>query len=113
MEHPVSLISNNVPNNFCKLETERAILSILQERVAKAISNISFLPPHIQTRIKEGVNPPEGSERDIEFEKNKGYLRDVVKGVISRRREGLGGEHVPFIDNLLQSGVPDEQVYLQ
>ena len=51
-----------------------------------------------------------GSERDVEFEKNRQYLRDVVKGVISRRREGLGGEHVPFIDNLLQSGVPEDQV---
>ena len=64
-----------------------------------------------QTRIKEGSSPPEGSDRDVEFQKNRGYLRDVVKGVISRRREGLGGEHVPFIDNLLQSGVPDDQVY--
>ena len=51
-----------------------------------------------------------GSERDVEFEKNRQYLRDVVKGVIGRRREGLGGEHVPFIDNLLQSGVPEDQV---
>ena len=64
-----------------------------------------------QARIKEGSSPPEGSERDVDFEKNRGYLRDVVKGVIGRRREGLGGEHVPFIDNLLQSGVPDDQVY--
>jgi hypothetical protein len=65
----------------------------------------------MEARIKEGSSPPEGSERDVDFEKNRGYLRDVVKGVIDRRREGLGGEHVPFIDNLLQSGVPDDQVY--
>jgi cytochrome P450 family 20 subfamily A len=64
----------------------------------------------MEARIKEGSSPPEGSERDVDFEKNRGYLRDVVKGVIDRRREGLGGEHVPFIDNLLQSGVPDDQV---
>ena len=46
----------------------------------------------------------------MEFEKNRQYLRDVVKRVISCRHEGLGGEHVPFIDSLLQSGVSDEQV---
>ena len=54
--------------------------------------------------------PEEGSERDVEFKKNRQYLKDVVKGVIDRRREGGGGEHVPFVDNLLQSGVPDDQV---
>ena len=36
-----------------------------------------------------------------------------MKGVTSRRREGLGGEHVPFIDSLLQSGIPDDQVAIQ
>ena len=33
-----------------------------------------------------------------------------MKRVISQRREGGGEEYVPFIDNLLQSGVPDDQV---
>ena len=56
--------------------------------------------------------PEEGSERDLEFKKNRGCLQDVVKGVISRRREGQGDEHVPFIDNLLQSGVPEDQASL-
>lgn len=63
----------------------------------------------METRIREGVDPEKGSEREVEFEKNKQYLRDVVTGVINRRKEGLGGEHVPFIDNLLQSGVPEDQ----
>ena len=62
--------------------------------------------------MKEGKDPPKGSERDVEFQKNTAYLRDTVKGAIRRRREGLGGEYVPFIDNLLQSGVPDDQVWV-
>ena len=53
--------------------------------------------------------PEEGSERDLEFKRNRGYLQEVVKGVIARRRKGQGDEHVPFIDNLLQSGVPEDQ----
>ena len=56
------------------------------------------------------MDPPEGSERDRELQKNVKVLRDLVKRVISQRREGGGEEYVPFIDNLLQSGVPDEQV---
>jgi len=36
-------------------------------------------------------------------------MRDVVKRVLQQRREGEGEEHIPFIDNLLQSGVPEEQ----
>ena len=63
----------------------------------------------LQKRIKEGVVPPEGSERDTAFKKNRGFMRDVVKSVIAQRREGGGDEHIPFIDNLLQSGVPDDQ----
>jgi len=31
-------------------------------------------------------------------------MRDVVKRVLQQRREGEGEEHIPFIDNLLQSG---------
>ena len=64
----------------------------------------------MQTRLKEGKVPEKGSERVMEFERNRQYLREVVKNVISRRKEGLGGDHVPFIDNLLQSGVSEDQV---
>lgn len=64
----------------------------------------------LQKRIREGVDPDEGSERDVNFQKNRQFLHDVVKGVINRRREGASEEHVPFVDNLLQSGVPDDQV---
>lgn len=56
------------------------------------------------------MDPDDGSERDVNFQKNRQFLQDVVKGVIDRRREGASEEHVPFIDNLLQSGVPDDQV---
>ena len=62
-----------------------------------------------QKRIKEGVDPPEGSERDTAFKKNCQYMKDMVKVVIAQRREGGGEENIPFIDNLLQSGVPDDQ----
>ena len=47
----------------------------------------------------------------MDFEKNTQCLRDIVKDAISRRQQGIGGEHIPFIDSLLQSGVPDDQVY--
>ena len=63
----------------------------------------------LQTRIKEGVDPPEDSKRTVDFDKNRQFLKDVVKGVIHRRRDGSGEEHVPFIDNLLQSGVAEDQ----
>ena len=49
------------------------------------------------------MDPPEGSERDRELQKNVKFLRDVVNRVISQRREGGGEEYAPFIDNLLQS----------
>lgn len=32
-----------------------------------------------------------------------------MRDVIARRREGRGEDHVPFIDNLLQSGVDEDQ----
>ena len=60
--------------------------------------------------MKEGVDPPETSEREANFQKNRQFMRDVVKRVLQQRREGEGEEHIPFIDNLLQSGVPEEQV---
>lgn len=60
--------------------------------------------------MREGGELEEGSERDLAFKKNTQYMRDVVKEVIRRRKEGLSKDHVPFLDTLLQSGVPDEQV---
>ena len=75
------------------------------------IASIIYSLSLSQTCIKEGATQPEG-ERAVEFEKNKQYLRDVVKAALTHRREGRGGEHVPFIDSLLQSGVSEEQVWL-
>ena len=46
----------------------------------------------------------------MDFEKNRQCLRGIVKDAISRHQQGIGEEHVPFIDSLLQSGVPDDQV---
>ena len=58
------------------------------------------------------MDPAEGSERQIKFQKNRQFIADLVKNVIQQRKDGEEGEeeHVPFIDNLLQSAVPEEQV---
>ena len=79
----------------------------LDEVVFGLVSIVAFF---LQKRIKEGVDPPEGNERDTAFKKNCGFMKDLAKAVIAQRREGGGEEHIPFIDNLLQSGVPDDQV---
>ena len=71
--------------------------------------------PHIyhisfpQERIAHG--PPEAdSDREKEFQRNLQSLKDIVRRIVQARREGQGGEELPFIDALLQSGVPEEQV---
>ena len=57
------------------------------------------------------VGPPEpGSEREREFNTNLQSMKDAVLRVISRRREGSITEDIPFIDALLQTQVPEEQV---
>ena len=37
-------------------------------------------------------------------------MKDAIQRVITKRRNGEEEETIPFIDNLLQSGAPDEQV---
>jgi len=37
-------------------------------------------------------------------------MKDMVHRIVQARREGKGSEDLPFIDALLQSGVPEEQV---
>jgi len=37
-------------------------------------------------------------------------MKDIVCSIVHARREGKGSEDLPFIDALLQSGVPEKQV---
>ena len=58
------------------------------------------------------VGPPEpGSAREKLCNDYSQQMKDTIQKVITRRRNGEDGEEsVPFIDALLQSGMPDEQV---
>ena len=73
-----------------------------------------MLPSHIshhysQERIVHG--PPEAdSDREKDFQRNLQSMKDMVRSIVHARREGKGSEDLPFIDALLQSGVPEKQV---
>ena len=67
------------------------------------------LPPPPQERIAHGPPEPDG-EREAEFQRNLQYMKDIILRIVQARREGKGAEELPFIDALLQSGVPEEQV---
>ena len=57
--------------------------------------------------------PPEpGSAREKMCNDYSQQLKGTIQSIITKRRNGEGKENVnvPFIDSLLQSGVPDEQV---
>ena len=55
--------------------------------------------------------PPEpGSVREKMFNDYSQQLKDTMNRVMTKRRDGEETQSVPFIDGLLQSGVPDEQV---
>ena len=57
------------------------------------------------------VGPPEpGSVREKELQSCCQQMRCKLQDVIDKRRNGQSMESVPFIDALLQSGVPDKQV---
>ena len=65
--------------------------------------------PFPQERIAHG--PPEAdSDREKDFQHNLQILKDMVHRIVQARREGQSREELPFIDALLQSGVPEEQV---
>lgn len=60
------------------------------------------------------IGPPKpGSEREQMFKGYSQQFRNVMKEAIRKRRSGEEHNSVPFIDSLLQSGVPDEQVWLE
>ena len=58
------------------------------------------------------MNPLDGSERQVKFQKHRQFIVDLVRDEIQHRKDEKEGaeEHVPFIDNLLQCAVPEEQV---
>ena len=57
------------------------------------------------------IGPPEpGSDREKEFNDGVQQITNRIQSVIDRRRNGEEQEDIPFIDALLQSSVPDEQV---
>ena len=57
------------------------------------------------------LGPPEpGSAREKMFNDYRQQMKDTIQRVITKRHNGEGKESIPFIDGLLQSGVPDEQV---
>ena len=57
------------------------------------------------------IGPPEpGSDREKEFNDGVQQIKNIIQSVVDRRRNGEEQENIPFIDALLQSDVPDEQV---
>ena len=57
------------------------------------------------------IGPPEpDSDREKEFNDGVQQIRNRLRSVIDRRQNGKEQESIPFIDALLHSGVPYEQV---
>jgi len=57
------------------------------------------------------IGPPEpGSDRENEFNYALQQIKSKLQSIIDRRRNGEEQDDIPFIDSLLQSSVPDEQV---
>jgi len=57
------------------------------------------------------IGPPTpGSDREKMFTGYSQQLRDFILEAVRKRQSGEEQESVPFIDSLLQSGAPDEQV---
>ena len=59
------------------------------------------------------IGPPEpGSDREKEFNNDLQQIQNRLQNAVDRRRNGEEQDDIPFIDALLQSGVPDEQVII-
>ena len=57
------------------------------------------------------IGPPDpGSKREREFNESLKNMKDIVLKVVNNRRNGVDTNEIPFIDALLQTQVPDEQV---
>ena len=65
----------------------------------------------MECRISKG--PPEpGSEREKSFNDGKEYIRGKALKIVKDRENGVDTNEIPFIDALLQSHVPEEQVII-
>ena len=59
------------------------------------------------------IGPPEpSSDREKEFNYGLQQIKSRLQNAVDRRRNGEEQDDIPFIDALLQSGVPDEQVII-
>ena len=86
-------------------------MCVWNSNVYPKISIVTYLHfTHPQLRINEGVDPPADSQREADFQRNRQYMTDIVKRIVRARREGKDTTELPFIDALLQSGVPEKQV---
>ena len=63
----------------------------------------------MEQRLHIGLPEP-GSDREKEFNYGVQQIKNIIQSVVDRRRNGEEQENIPFIDALLQSDVPDEQV---
>ena len=63
----------------------------------------------MEQRLHIGAPEP-GSDREKEFDDGVQQIQNKIQNVIDRRRNGEEQDSVPFIDALLQSSVPDEQI---
>ena len=65
----------------------------------------------MEQRLHTG--PPEpGSDREKEFNNGVQQIQSRLQNIMDRRRSGKEKDDIPFIDSLLQSSVPDEQVII-
>ena len=60
-------------------------------------------------RLHTGLPEP-GSDREKKFNNGVQQIQNKLRNIIDKRRNGEEQDYVPFIDALLQSSVPDEQV---
>jgi len=54
--------------------------------------------------------PTPGSDREKMFQDCTQKFRDIIHEVVQKKRSGEEQKSIPFLDSLLQSGAPDEQV---
>ena len=54
--------------------------------------------------------PTPGSVREKMFKDYSQQFRSVIREAVRKKRSGEEQKNVPFMDSILQSGAPDEQV---
>ncbi|XP_065890917.1 cytochrome P450 20A1-like isoform X2 [Dysidea avara] len=79
------------------------------EEVRKMSNIYQKIWSEMEQNVRIGLPTP-GSDREKMFNEYSQQLRDVIQEVVEKRQSGEEQESVPFMDSLLQSGVPDEQI---